>query len=75
MDYNKKKQNIEAKTASESKAAIIIGVSPSTLAIWRTEGIGPKYLAIQRPNKEKPRILYPLKFIDEWLENQAIQTV
>lgn len=73
MDKNIKK-NISPAAINESQAATYIGVSASTIAKWRKEGIGPKYKAVVCPGAEKPRYLYPVKLLNEWLENDAIVT-
>jgi hypothetical protein len=65
--------SLKPGSLNESQAAAYLGVSPSTLAEWRKDGFGPRFCAIVRPGKEKARNLYPLKFLDEWLEKQAIQ--
>ena len=42
---------------NEKEAAQIVGVSSSTMANWRKNGIGPTHKKIQ--NGEKARVLYP----------------
>ena len=59
---------------NEAQAAKYIGISPSTLAVWRKTGIGPKYKSITVPGKKKPRYLYPVKLLDEWLETSTVVT-
>jgi len=44
-----------------SSAAKKMGHSPRTVEDWRTKGLGPKYLKIQR------KVLYSDKHIDEYL--------
>lgn len=63
---------IKPGALSEAQAAQYIGISPSTMAEWRKDGIGPKYKEIKRIGKEKPRYLYPVKFLNEWLEAAAV---
>ena len=43
-----------------------LGVSPATLANWRSAGRGPAYLRIGG------RVVYPEKAIEQWLEAQLI---
>ncbi len=67
-------KSLKPGAINESRAAEYIGVSASTLAEWRKDGIGPKYVSIVRPNSTKARILYPIKFLDEWLDKSAVIT-
>ena len=52
---------------NESSSAMVIGVSPSGLANYRKEGIGPEYIKVE--NGAKARILYPKTCILKWLNN------
>ncbi len=67
--------NIRPGALNEALAAVYIGVSPSTIAEWRKEGIGPRYREVVRLGKSKPRYLYPIKLLDEWLEQAAVKTI
>ncbi len=52
---------------NECNSAMVIGVSPSGLANYRKEGIGPEYIKVE--NGVKSRILYPKTCILKWLNN------
>lgn len=67
-----KSQKIQPGALNESQAAIYVGVSPSTMAKWRKEGVGPRYKPVVCPGAEKPRYLYPVKLLDEWLESAVV---
>ena len=54
------------------QASIAIGVSSSTLIVWRHEGLGPEYIKIERG--KKGRILYPKIAIAQWL-SRTIKTM
>ena len=60
-------------TYNESQAAEAIGVSASTLAGWRKNGIGPEYKAVKMPGKDRARILYPIAALEAWL-TKTVQT-
>ncbi len=66
MDFTAK--NVKKNALNQSEASYYIGVSSSTLSRWRHEGIGPKYKSVILPGKTKPRILYPVKCLNEWLD-------
>ena len=54
-----------ATTVSPENAAERLGVQPSTLANWRWNGGGPRYL------KVGGRVRYRLYDLAEWLDAQA----
>lgn len=56
---------------SENFTAKIIGISSSSLANYRKDGLGPKYLKADRG--KRARVLYPKESIVEWINN-TIQT-
>jgi predicted DNA-binding transcriptional regulator AlpA len=51
---------------TQEEAAVIIGVKPSTLAMWRHKGRGPRYLKIGRSCFYRP------SDIEAWLDAQAV---
>jgi predicted DNA-binding transcriptional regulator AlpA len=51
---------------TQEEAAVIIGVKPSTLAMWRHKGRGPRYLKIGRS------CFYLESDIEAWLDAQAV---
>ena len=55
---------------NQKQTADIIGVSSSTLEVWRKEAIGPEY---KKVNTGKGRILYPKVAIAAWL-SQTVKT-
>jgi hypothetical protein len=54
---------------TQEEAATIIGVKPTTLAMWRHKGRGPRYLKIGRS------CFYRESDIEAWLDAQAIVPV
>jgi len=51
---------------TQEEAAVIIGVKPTTLAMWRHKGRGPTYLKIGRS------CFYRESDIEAWLDSQAV---
>ncbi len=64
---------IKPMTYNESQAAEAIGVSASTMAQWRKNGVGPEYVSVKMPGKERARILYPIAALEAWL-TKTVQT-
>lgn len=62
-------------TLSENQVAKIVGVSASTIAQWRKDGVGIDFIEVTRPNKTKTRYLYPLDAVAEFLVNRRVRTV
>ena len=54
------------------QAAEALGLSSSSLEVYRQEGLGPEYIKIERG--KKGRILYPKIAIAEWL-SRTIKTM
>jgi hypothetical protein len=54
---------------TQEEAAAIIGVKPTTLAMWRHKGRGPRYLKVGRS------CFYLESDIESWLAAQAIVPV
>jgi hypothetical protein len=51
---------------TQEQAAVIIGVKPTTLSMWRHLGRGPVYLKIGRSAFYRPAD------IEAWLDEQAV---
>jgi len=51
---------------SQEQAAVLIGVKPPTLAMWRHKGKGPRYHKVGRS------AYYRAADIDGWLSEQAV---
>jgi hypothetical protein len=51
---------------TQEQAAVIIGVKPPTLAMWRHKGKGPRYHKVGRS------AYYRAADIDSWLNEQAV---
>ena len=51
---------------TQEEAALLIGVKPTTLSMWRHKGRGPRYLKIGRS------CFYRETDIERWLDAQAI---
>lgn len=52
-------------------AAAMLGVSPRTLANWRTQGIGPAFVRIGAVHS---RTLYRLDDLQAWLDANRVET-
>lgn len=48
-------------------AAALLGRAPKTLANWRSEGTGPRYV------KDGASILYRMVDLESWLEAHAVE--
>jgi predicted DNA-binding transcriptional regulator AlpA len=51
---------------TQEEAAAIIGVKPTTLAMWRHKGRGPRYLKVGRS------CFYRESDIESWFDAQAV---
>jgi predicted DNA-binding transcriptional regulator AlpA len=51
---------------TQEEAAAFLGLKPSTLAAWRHQGRGPRYLKIGRS------CFYLERDIETWLNEQAV---
>jgi hypothetical protein len=51
---------------TQEEAAAILGVKPTTLAMWRHRGKGPRYIKIGRS------CFYRERDIETWLDAQAV---
>ena len=58
-------------SVSANEAAAMLGVSPRTLANWRTQGIGPAFVRIGAVHS---RTLYRLDDLKAWLDNNRVET-
>jgi predicted DNA-binding transcriptional regulator AlpA len=52
-------------TATE--VAAMLGIPPSTLANWRYQGLGPRYLRIGR------HVRYLVEDVDDWIRTQRVR--
>ncbi|WP_286683010.1 helix-turn-helix domain-containing protein [Sulfurospirillum sp. MES] len=57
---------------NQKQAAEAIGVSSTTLILWRKDGFGPQYIKVERG--KRGRVLYPKIEIAEWL-SRTIKTM
>jgi len=58
-------------SVSANEAAAMLGVSPRTLANWRTQGIGPAFV---RVGAVRSRTLYRVDDLNTWLDNNRVET-
>lgn len=58
-------------SVNANEAAAMLGVSPRTLANWRTQGIGPAFIRI---GKVHSRTLYRLDDLNTWLDANRVET-
>jgi predicted DNA-binding transcriptional regulator AlpA len=56
----------QERLLSQEEAAVVIGVKPPTLAMWRHQGKGPRFLKLGRSCFYRPRD------IETWLDEQCI---
>ena len=47
-------------------AAVVVGVKPLTLKLWRRNGTGPRYIAFGN------RVRYRLSDLEEWLAEHTV---
>src|SRR6266478_2784794 len=59
---------IRESLLSPEELAQNLGLSPATLADWRTQGRGPAYLKTGR------RVWYPKMHVEKWMQNQVRET-
>lgn len=57
-------------SVSANEAAAILGVSPHTLANWRTQRIGPAFVRVGRVHS---RTLYRLDDLKAWLDANRVE--
>ena len=60
-----------ALSVNATEAAAMLGVSPRTLANWRTQGIGPAFVRIGAVHS---RTLYRLDDLQAWLDANRVET-
>lgn len=63
--------NTSALAVAANEAAAMLGVSPRTLANWRTQGIGPAFIRVGAVHS---RTLYRLDDLHAWLERNRVET-
>jgi predicted DNA-binding transcriptional regulator AlpA len=51
---------------TQEQAAAVLGVKPTTLASWRSQGRGPRYIKIGRS------CFYLERDIESWIDAQAV---
>lgn len=59
--------NVTRKLLTNTEAATMLGLKPTTLEIWRTRGKGPKFIKLGA-SKQAP-IRYSEAVIIAWLES------
>lgn len=62
---------LEPLVVTADEAGRLLGLSPATLAAWRYQGRGPKYVRMGG-SSVRPRILYRLCDLHEWLATQVV---
>lgn len=60
-----------ALSVNATEAAAMLGISPRTLANWRTQGIGPAFIRI---GKVHSRTLYRVDDLHAWLDANRVET-
>lgn len=55
--------------------SIVLSTAPSTIELWRQNGLGCEYIAVPCLGKKKnARVMYPIRKIAEWLVRNQIKT-
>ncbi len=55
---------------SPQQAAMLLGVTPSTLAAWRKAGRGPRYSRMGEARQS--RVRYATDELDKWMRRQMV---
>lgn len=58
-------------SVSANEAAAMLGVSPRTLANWRTHRVGPAFVRVGRVHS---RTLYRINDLKTWLDANRVET-
>jgi hypothetical protein len=64
----------EAKNLTTAEAAQYLGMSISTLQRLRKQGLGARYYRTNSNAGKNSRVLYPIKELDKFIENNLQQT-
>lgn len=60
---------------NSKQTAQVVGVSPSTILKWKTDGIGIEYINVKCYGKKRSnRVLYPIKNVARWMVLNQIKT-
>jgi hypothetical protein len=55
--------------------SVVLGCSPSSVELWRKNGLGVEYIAVPCLGKKKiTRCLYPIRNIAKWMVSNQIKT-
>jgi predicted DNA-binding transcriptional regulator AlpA len=57
------------KLLKTSEAALLLGTSEKTLAVWRCRGYGPHFIKIGKPDARRSAIRYRQSDISAYIEN------
>lgn len=71
MPTQKALENTTTLSVAANEAAVMLGVSPRTLANWRTQGIGPAFVRVGQVHS---RTLYRLDDLHAWLDANRVET-
>lgn len=64
-------ENTSTLSVNANEAASMLGVSPRTLANWRTQGIGPAFVRVGAVHS---RTLYRVDDLHTWLNANRVET-
>lgn len=64
-------ENTPTLSVNANEAAAMLGVSPRTLANWRTQGIGPAFVRVGAVHS---RTLYRVDDLRAWLDANRVET-
>ena len=60
---------------NSKQLSIVLGVSASSVELWRRNSIGPEFIAVPCMGKKKSaRIMYSIRKTAEWLAKNQIKT-
>lgn len=60
---------------NSKQLSIVLGISQSTVELWRSNSLGVDYIAVPCLGKKKnSRVMYPIRKVAEWLIKNQIKT-
>ena len=58
---------MEPHLINSAEAAKLLGLQPQTIRLWRSKGLGPRYV---RLHGSRGRVLYDLADLNRWLDGR-----
>lgn len=63
-------RGMDTRYVTPRQAAMLLGVTPSTLSAWRKAGRGPRYSRMGEARQS--RVRYPVEELDKWMRRQMV---